>query len=318
MSVARATEWMNRVRAAGIVVHEQSGWQTRGNGQVSAYEGWINHHTATAFANANLDILINGRPDLSGPLCNSCGWADGSVGLIAANPANHAGASGGWDTAPLPVSSLFNKRVWGHEIIYPGTVPMTPAQYRTALIVSKIGLDIWGYGDVRRDKFHQGTSITGKWDPGFAPGQTYSITKFRADALDLANPTPPPPDPQYPPMEDPMKLDATDGVNVNVTIPVPLNATKLVISQGWLPLYCYNMKYIGTPGASGSNILEVVVAGGPFPVGAARPWSVPVKAGATTVEFEYRMDYPTDPDDSTRRLTAEEYGREVIATAAFV
>jgi hypothetical protein len=192
MSVARATEWMNRVRAAGITVHEAPGWQTRGNGQTSAYEGWLNHHTATGFANSNLGILINGRPDLSGPLCNSCGWEDGSVGLISANPANHAGASGGWDTAPLPVTGTFNKRVWGHEIIYPGTEPMTPEQYHTALVVSKIGVDIWGSGDVNRIKFHEGTSITGKWDPGFAPGQTYSISQFRANVRGLSNPAPVP------------------------------------------------------------------------------------------------------------------------------
>lgn len=181
MSVARAREWVARCRAAGIVVHELDGCYSRGNGQSSAYEGWSNHHTATAFGMAP-PVLWQGRPDLSPPLCNSAGNADGSCTLVAAHPANHAGASGGWDTAPLPRTSVFNKLMWGHEIVYPGTVPMTAAQYRTALIVSKIGVDIWGYGDVNRIKFHQGTSITGKWDPGYALGKTYSIQEFRAAA----------------------------------------------------------------------------------------------------------------------------------------
>jgi hypothetical protein len=182
MSVARATEVMARLRNEGIAVREQAGWQSRGNGQTSAYQGIVTHHTATAFANANLGVLINGRPDLSGPLCNSCGWADGSVGIIAAHPANHAGASGGYNTAPLPKTSLFNKMVWGHEIIYPGTSPMTAAQYRTATILSKICVDVFGFSDVNRIKGHAETSITGKWDPGYASGKTIDLNKFRNDA----------------------------------------------------------------------------------------------------------------------------------------
>jgi hypothetical protein len=182
MSVARANEVIARLRAAGITVHEQPGWQSRGNGMSSAYQGFEWHHTATGYSNSNLPILINGRPDLSGPLCNTCGWADGSVGMIAANPANHAGASGGYNTAPLPRTSLFNKYMWGHEIIYPGDKPMTAEQYRTACILAKICTDIFGYGDINRAKGHAETSITGKWDPGYAPGKTLDLNKFRADA----------------------------------------------------------------------------------------------------------------------------------------
>lgn len=192
MSVARATEVIKRLRAAGITVHEAPNWQSRGNGQTSAYEGFIWHHTATAFSNSNLSILINGRSDLSGPLCNTCGWADGSVGMIAAHPANHAGASGGRNTSPLPRTSLFNKLVWGHEIIYPGTQPMTAEQYRTSAILGKICTDVFGYGDINRAKGHAETSITGKWDPGYAPGKTVDLNKFRVDARNsLSQPSKP-------------------------------------------------------------------------------------------------------------------------------
>jgi len=187
MSVARAREVMARLRAAGITVHEQTGWETRGNGQTSAYQGFLWHHTATSYSNSNLSILVNGRSDLSGPLCNTCGWEDGSVGMISANPANHAGASGGYNTAPLPTTSLFNKLVWGHEIIYPGDVPMTAEQYRTATILGKICTDVFGYGDINRAKGHAETSITGKWDPGFAPSRTYDLNKVRTDSRNSLN-----------------------------------------------------------------------------------------------------------------------------------
>lgn len=188
MSVARAREINARLRAAGVTVHEWPGWESRGNGQSSAYEGCLVHHTATAYGNAP-SVLVNGRSDLSGPLCNYAGNADGSVTVIAAHPANHAGASGGRSMGPLPVTSLFNKRVMGLEIVYPGTVPMRTAQYRTALLWSRIVTNVLGGGNIQRARAHAETSITGKWDPGDAPGRTINMAAFRsAAAIVGANP----------------------------------------------------------------------------------------------------------------------------------
>lgn len=185
MSVARCREITARLRAAGIVVHEWPGWEARGNGQAAAYEGAIVHHTATAFGNALPgtgvgNLLVHGRPDLAGPLCNYAGNVDGSLTCIAAHPANHAGASGGRSMGPLPTTSLFNKRVLGLEIVYPGTEPMRTAQYRAALAWSRIATDVCGYGDIQRARAHGETSITGKWDPGDAPGRTINMVAFRA------------------------------------------------------------------------------------------------------------------------------------------
>ncbi|RSM73440.1 N-acetylmuramoyl-L-alanine amidase [Kibdelosporangium aridum] len=181
MSVARAREINARLRAAGITVHEWAGWESRGNGQTSAYEGCIVHHTATAYGMAPA-ILVNGRPDLAGPLCNYAGNVDGSVTVIAAHPANHAGAGGGRSMGPLPVTTTFNRRVMGLEIVYPGNQPMTQAQYRTAAIWARIVTDVLGYGDIQRARAHAETSATGKWDPGFAPGRTIDMNAFRATA----------------------------------------------------------------------------------------------------------------------------------------
>jgi hypothetical protein len=187
MSVARAREINARLRAAGITVHVAPGADSRGNGQTSAYEGGLPHHTASGFAIAKpgagiYDILVHGRPDLPGPLCNWAGNMDGSLTYIAAHPANHAGASGGRSMGPLPVTSLFNKRVLGLEVVYPGDVPMRDAQYRTALLWSRIVADVVGSGNIERIRAHAETSITGKWDPGFAPGKTINMTAFRRAA----------------------------------------------------------------------------------------------------------------------------------------
>jgi 5-methylcytosine-specific restriction endonuclease McrA len=185
VSVARCQEINARLRAAGVVVHELPGWPSRGNGMTSAYQGGLIHHTAGPYGsalpgNSRANLLVNGRQGLSGPLCNYAGNEDGSITVVAAHPANHAGASGGRSMGPLPVTGLFNKFVLGLEIIYPGEQPMRDAQYRSAVLWGRVVAGVCGNGDVQRIRAHAETSITGKWDPGFAPGRTIDMAAFRA------------------------------------------------------------------------------------------------------------------------------------------
>lgn len=184
MSVQQCQRINEILRAAGIVVHEAPGWQSRGNGHTSAYEGGLIHHTATGHGMAlpgtgTGNLLLKGRKDLSGPLCNYAGNEDGSLTVIAANPANHAGASGGRSMGPLPRTKQFNKHVLGLEIVYPGDKPMRDAQYRSAVAWARAVVQVCGRGDVQRIRAHAETSVTGKWDPGEAPGRTIDMNAFR-------------------------------------------------------------------------------------------------------------------------------------------
>jgi hypothetical protein len=184
--VGAVQDIVNRLRARGVVVHEWAGWQGRGNGQAEGYVGGLIHHTATAYGMAPA-VLVNGRSDLPGPLCNFAGNHDGTLTVIAAGPANHAGASGGRSMGPLPVTSSFNRRVVGLEIVYPGSSPMTPAQYRTACVWARVVADVCGGGNVDSVRAHAETSVTGKWDPGFAPSRTIDMARFRRDAAGAGN-----------------------------------------------------------------------------------------------------------------------------------
>lgn len=183
MSVAFANAVVAGLRAHGVPVKFHPGWESRGNGQSSAYQGLIWHHTATGFSVNAPSILVNGRPDLRGPLCNTSGNSDGSITIVAAHPANHAGASGGRSMGPLPKTGSFNRLVWGHEIVYPGVQPMTDAQYRSATILGAVVSQILGRPNADWCRGHMETSITGKWDPGFANGRTYDLNKMRADTV---------------------------------------------------------------------------------------------------------------------------------------
>lgn len=186
-------EWAARARAYGATVTFQAGWDGRGNGTSADYEGAIVHHTASASSaarpNPTLSVLMNGRSDLSGPLCNVTGpWCTEDsprLHVVAAHPANHAGASGGRSMGPLPVTSLFNKRVFGLEIDYAGSTAMTAGQRRAALIFARSVTDVLNRS-IEYVRAHAETSITGKWDPGYASGKTIDMGAFRRDATTLA------------------------------------------------------------------------------------------------------------------------------------
>lgn len=79
---------------AGLKVAEVDGWASRGRAEMGQVQGVICHHTAGP-KNGNmpsLGTLINGRPDLPGPLSQLGLGRDGTYYVIAAGRCNHAGA----------------------------------------------------------------------------------------------------------------------------------------------------------------------------------------------------------------------------------
>jgi hypothetical protein len=92
--------WLADVaRSAGLVVVEVDGWETRGLNTMTP-RGIINHHTAGASTGdmPSLHTLVHGRSDLPGPLAHLGLGRSGTVYVVAAGKANHAG-DGQWDAA---------------------------------------------------------------------------------------------------------------------------------------------------------------------------------------------------------------------------
>ena len=78
---------------AGLKVAVVDGWESRGRGDVGTITGVICHHTVGP-KNGNmpsLNVLINGRPDLRGPLAQLGLGRDGTYYVVAAGRCNHAG-----------------------------------------------------------------------------------------------------------------------------------------------------------------------------------------------------------------------------------
>jgi hypothetical protein len=126
--MGRDTGIAQRLRDAGLRVIECDGWQSRGSSDFNP-RGSVDHHTAgAATGNApSLDICINGRPDLAGPLCNVLQARDNTMYVVAAGRANHAG-DGGWR------GLSGNSSVYGIERENVGTSaePWRPDQFEAA------------------------------------------------------------------------------------------------------------------------------------------------------------------------------------------
>jgi hypothetical protein len=92
-------------RRNDLRVKEVSGWRTRGRPYSFSPRGVIFHHTASNAAGGSapaLGTVVDGRPDigLPGPLCNVLVGRDGTVFVVAAGYANHAGEGGPWRGVP--------------------------------------------------------------------------------------------------------------------------------------------------------------------------------------------------------------------------
>ena len=86
--------WLTSVlRAAGLKVAEVDGWESRGIGDVQDVAGVICHHTAGPRQGnmPSLRTLVQGRPDLTGPLAQLGLGRDGTFYVIAAGRCHHAG-----------------------------------------------------------------------------------------------------------------------------------------------------------------------------------------------------------------------------------
>lgn len=181
---------VDALRREGLTVHEWAGWDGRGNegiGQIEPH-GAVIHHTATPYGGAFNGLVSSTRPGMLGAvLCNFSGNSDGSLTVIASGLAWHAGQGAGPSLGALaPWRSWLNRYSVGLEIVYPGDRPMTDAQYRTAVRFSRVVADMFGGGNVECIRAHaetNGAPGDGKWDPGYAPGKTIDMTKFRRDVL---------------------------------------------------------------------------------------------------------------------------------------
>jgi hypothetical protein len=181
--------WLADVlRAAGVQVVEHGDWRNRYRPGSFAPIGVLWHHTAATSSASNphpaLNVCINGRSDLPGPLCQALVDYHGVFHVISAGRCNHAGTSRG--SGPIPAGDG-NTMLIGWEIDYNGVnQQMTAAQYNasvkaTVAVLKQIGRD------ASYVRGHRETSTSGKIDPSFI-----NLDTLRAEIQALLNGPQPP------------------------------------------------------------------------------------------------------------------------------
>ncbi|GJF06611.1 N-acetylmuramoyl-L-alanine amidase [Pseudonocardia sp. D17] len=88
--------WLaDAARLTGYPVAEVSGWKSRGHGGMTSVEGVVCHHTAGPKTGEypSLQVVRDGRAGLPGPLANLGLGRSGTVYVMAAGLAYHAGVS---------------------------------------------------------------------------------------------------------------------------------------------------------------------------------------------------------------------------------
>lgn len=119
------------LRRWGLKVEEIDGWRHRGRPYNFYPRAIIVHHTASGRDSGNFasqNIVVNGRSDLPGPLCQFLLGRDGTVRLVAAGYSNHAGYGG--PRAGVP-ANMGNTYTYGIEAENNGLgEPWTDAQLK--------------------------------------------------------------------------------------------------------------------------------------------------------------------------------------------
>ena len=191
------------LRAKGLTVVETPGWFHLGYAGQDLQEirGYIWHHTATNRARfvgndmPTLNMLINGRPDVAGPLCQIGFGRNGTVYMVATGVGNHAGRG----SAPGIPRDMGNHYLVGIEMESSGIAPFdwTPDQIRVAPHLGA-ALEEWGLmhlpPELRLQIAHAEYSSEGKIDPAGWPGGMDGLRAAINDVLDdkVATPAPPP------------------------------------------------------------------------------------------------------------------------------
>jgi hypothetical protein len=208
------------VRSAGLKVVEVDGWKTRGRPASSGPfdpVGVLCHHTASNKASSDaavIRLLVGGRSDLPGPLCQLGLARDGTVYVIAAGRANHAGTARSSGTV---AAGDGNRLYIGIEAFNDGVgEPWPEVQLNAyARLCAVLSVKIT-HNSVNTVRGHKETSVTGKIDPTFnmdTHRARVAREMERLTAPPKPEPTPEPPAPPLPakPPHDPFTVGLLPG-----------------------------------------------------------------------------------------------------------
>jgi hypothetical protein len=226
---------------AGLKVVQLPGWETRGAEFPAMPTTVICHHTATpAKARGDLPskpILIDGRSDLPGPLCQVALGRNGTVYLVASGKANHAG-KGAWKGLTSSAQTL------GIEAEHPGVGPWPDKQYRAYVLL--VAVLLRGLGQkAERCCGHKDWALPAgrKTDPNFDMGAFRTAVRNELAALNAAHQPPAPSTKEWDEMATKEELRAVIAEEPAKAVKT-LHDDHVVLLRG-TPNHPYNLTSIG-------------------------------------------------------------------------
>lgn len=203
------TDLPQAVAKSGLPVVEVGGWRTRGHGALAAVETIVCHHTATPSTAPgdypSLAIVRDGRADLSGPLCNLGLGRSGTVYIVAAGVAFHAG--------DVWTESQDNWHSIGIEAEHNGITPWPPELVDAYARLCAALADHYGLTVARVQGHKEVAKPAGrKTDPNF------DMTSFRARVTAH--------------LEDDMPLSTEDLDKVRAIVREEIDATRVPSADG--------------------------------------------------------------------------------------
>lgn len=179
------------LREHGLKVVEVPGWKTRGRpASTGGFDpvGVLCHHTATSTSSsvaAVLRLLVDGRggvDPLPGPLCQLGLGRDGTVYMIAAGRANHAGVAKASGTVGAGDG---NELYIGIEAFNNGVGEQwQDVQYQAYILLCAVLSKEITHNSFHTVSGHKETSITGKIDPTFDMANFRTQVHKKMDTLD--------------------------------------------------------------------------------------------------------------------------------------
>lgn len=166
--------WLaDEFRVAGLKVIEVEGWKNRGRpastGNFDPRGPVTTHHTGTTTSwrrlIPTLMTIIKGRSDLPGPLAQWTVGYDGTVYVVAAGRANHAGRVGKRGVTGMPFGADGNALALGDEVDTDGTQTMPAVQRNAIATANAVVLKHYKRGTDYAHR-HADISGNGKWDLG--------------------------------------------------------------------------------------------------------------------------------------------------------
>lgn len=266
------------LRNAGLVVYEVAGWQGNNHGSLNSVRAIVCHHTGGS-ANGNapsLNTVVNGRPDLKGPLSNLFLARNGDIYVVSSGVCWHAGNTiddsvyGNSNSLGIEAENTGTGEVWPN-------VQVVAYAKMCAALVKAYNIPVARVVGHKEICVPRGRKIDPANLPGDMAGFRNLVQQYVTGAVNV---------PDY---DEEYEMLAKAAQDDYITIPVNGKTNLFIAPSMGRNVDIIELFSVGdTRGASGGNITGRNAAGR---IDSDRPGPIGIAAGSRFVTLRYTADH---------------------------